>query len=369
MRTLFRRAAWLTLAVLLAYLSVRMLAVVGNTPASPTLSVGPSSIKPTPIGGGTGRIAFATFGKNKINISNVDGTGLSHLADVAEPAQLHWSPDAKHLAARSVPGEIYVMQADGSNLIRLAETKGAGFLSWSPDSKAIAYDSHSGQSFMRDLQIYTVNIDGTELIQLTSGPGNHEHPAWSPDGRQIAFQFTKDPFVGDYEIHLVNTDGSEEFSIATGFANSQDILWSPDGRQLLVASGIPVQIYVRNADGSQLVQLTNTQEHNLQPSWSPDGRQILYTGFYKDSGSRIHVMNADGSDQRSFANDPEVGDGYAEWSPDGRWITYASTRVRPDTNCCTGCCVTVYIMKADGSGRRKLTDEIEEPIWRTAWQP
>lgn len=361
MRILLRRAAWLVLAVLLAYMGVRMLAAVGSVPPSP--------IKPTPIGGGTGRIAFAVFSKNQIYTAKADGTGLIHVADLLEePLQLQWASDGTHLAVLGINGDIYVMRADGSNLIHLAKTEGVGFFSWSPDSKKLAYDSYAGSNFLSDLQIYTVNVDGTELTQLTRGSGNHGHPAWAPDGRQIAFQFTTDPVKGGYEIHLINVDGSREISIARGFTYSQDILWSPDGSHLLIASGNPVQIYVISVDGLQRKQLTTTPDSKIQPSWSPDGRLILYTAFGRDGGSKVYVMNADGTNQKQLTNDPGVGDGFAEWSPDSQWITYTSTRIEPEANCCTNCCVTVYIMKADGSERRRLTNEIES-TWQATWQP
>ena len=91
MRTLLRRAAWLVLAVLLAYIGVRMLAVVGNAPASPAPITNQASIKPTPIGGGTGRIAFATYHDDKFQIYTIksDGTELIHVTDtLTEPQSL-----------------------------------------------------------------------------------------------------------------------------------------------------------------------------------------------------------------------------------------------------------------------------------------
>lgn len=129
-----------------------------------------------------------------------------------------------------------------------------------------------------------------------------------------------------------------------------------------------MQIYVMSADGSQRKQLTTTPDSKIQPSWSPDGRQILYTSFGGGSSSKVYVMNADGTGQRQLTYNPDAGDGFAEWSPDGQWITYTSTRINSETNCCTNCCVTVYMMRSDGSGQRKLTNEIES-TWRATWQP
>jgi len=338
---------------------------------TPSTLAATAPAKATPTGGGAGRIAFVAHHDDKFQIYTIqpDGTGLFHLADMdTAPWQLQWSPDGTHLALRIIGGDIYVMKADGSNLIRLVHTEGAGFFSWSSDSKRIAYDSYvNAGSVFRNLQIYAVNVDGTGLIQITQGPDSHGHPAWSPDGRRIAFQFTKDPFIGNYEIHLINADGSGEVSIANGFANSQDVLWSPDATQLLIASGNPVQVYVMNADGARRKQLTNTSGNNLQAGWSPDGKWIVYASNV-DGTSRIYVINADGSKPKKLTNDPDTADGFASWSPDGQWITFTSTRIRPNDNCCTSCCINVYLVKPDGTGQRRLTNEIE-PTWQTTWQP
>ncbi len=370
MSAMLRKLAVIALLIVFVLIGFRAIGGLSTTTTSPSTST-TTKLGPTPVGGGTGRIAFAVFDKPQIYTSNADGTDLVHLADISiDPWQFQWAPDGAHFALRSMEGDIYVIKADGSNLIRLAETKGVGFFSWSPDGRKIVFDSYDNadSGFLRGLQLYSINIDGTGLTQITHGTDNHGKPAWSPDGTQIAFQFTTDPFVGDYELHLINADGSGEVNIASEFDYSQDILWSPDGKQLLTASGNPIQLYVLNADGSQRKQLTHTTGHNLQPSWSPDGKRIVFTTSNKDSGSRIHIINADGSDQKEFPDDPDTADGYAAWSPDGQWITYTATRIKPEANCCTSCCVNVYIVKSDGSGWRRLTNEIESS-WYAIWQP
>jgi TolB protein len=370
MRMLLRKLALVALFVILAIMVGRIVEGLSTTPgmppSTPTATV---SAKPTPIGGGTGRIAFATFHKNQIYTINADGTGLVHLTDVlTEPRSLHWSNDGAHLAFSTFEGspEIYAMNADGFDLHRIAKVIGAGGFSWSPDNKSIVYVSQDGLTPL-DNQIYAINIDGAGLIQLTQGSGNHEHPAWAPDGKRIAFQFKKDSFIGGYEVHLINVDGSGEISIADGFTYLQELLWSPDGKLILVSSGNPVQIYVVSADGSWRKQLTNTSGNNLQAGWSPDGKRIVYASS-ADGTSRIYVINADGSEQKMLTNNPDTADGFASWSPDGQWITYTSLRIKPEVNCCTSCCVNVYIMKADGSEQRKLTNEIES-TWKAAWRP
>lgn len=201
MRAFLRKLVFVALFAMFVLIGIRVIQGLStSSTTSPSTSTAAKPVKPTPIGGGTGRIAFEVFGKNQIYTSNADGAELTHLADVdADPWQLQWAPDGTHLALRSIEGDIYVMKADGSNLIRLVETEGVGFFSWSPDSKNIVFDSYTDAelSFLSELQLYTINIDGTGRTQITKEQGHRGHPAWSPDGRQLAFQFTEDMFKGN----------------------------------------------------------------------------------------------------------------------------------------------------------------------------
>lgn len=97
-------------------------------------------------------------------------------------------------------------------------------------------------------------------------------------------------------------------------------------------------------------------------------RRVLEPQLKRPADSTYLLTEADGTGQKQLTYDPDVGDGFAEWSPDGQWITYTSTRINSETNCCANCCVTVYMMKSDGSGQRKLTSEIDS-TWMATWQP
>lgn len=368
MHAFLRKLVFVALFAMFALIGIRVIQGLStSSTTSPSTSTAANPIKPTLVGGGTGRIALAVFGKNQIYTCNMQGTELVHLAGMDDsPWQLEWAPNGTYLLLHSTGGNIDVTKADGSGRIRLVETKGVSFASWSPDSTRIAYSSYAG-SLLDDLHVYVVNVDGTRRAQLTRGRGTHIHPAWSPDGTRIAFQFTDDPIKIEYAIHLVNVDGSGKTSIAEGFENIQDLTWSPDSTMILISAGDPLQIHVLSADGSQHKQLTNTSGYNSQARWSSDSKRIVYVSNADGTG-KIYAINADGSGQKKLTNDPDTSDGYVEWSPDGQWITYTSTRINPAANCCTSCCVNVYVMKSDGSGQRKLTSEIDS-TWMATWQP
>lgn len=84
--------------------------------------------------------------------------------------------------------EIYVMNSDGSNPVFFTEGENPA---WSPDGRKIAFEYHD--------QIYIINTDGSEKVNLTPYPADHHAPTWSPDGRKIAFVSDRD---GNDEIYV-----------------------------------------------------------------------------------------------------------------------------------------------------------------------
>ncbi len=112
-----------------------------------------------------------------------------------------------------------------------------------------------------------------ELIDGKSTPGDVQTPAWSPDGRKLAFVSRRD---GNSEIYVINADGSGQENLTRQPASDSHPSWSPDGRKLAFVSRRDgnSEIYVMNADGSGLRNVTRTPSNDLDPAWSPDGRAI-----------------------------------------------------------------------------------------------
>lgn len=212
-------------------------------------------------------------------------------------------------------------------------------------------------------QIYSMNTDGSGVVQLTNDAANDETPRWSPDNSRIIFQSDRDNvFSGMADIYVMNADGSGQTRLTSDANDDSAPVWSPDGSKIAFQSarnGVSYQIYVMNADGSGQASLTNSTANEIQPSWSPDGTKIAFASDRDHTGfSSIYMMNTNGSGQtRLTYSDIGVSDEQPSWSPNGSKIAFASTR---DGN------KEVYVMNASGSAQLRLTniqENDDSPSW------
>ena len=263
----------------------------------------------------------------EIFVINADGSGLRRLTLNAVPDwEPAWSPDGQKIAwlsrGHSGGADVFVMNADGSDQRNLTPKSGdRGEPRWSPDGRAILFTAvqpvqppWGGAAPYRD--VYVMNADGSGQRKLTHTPEAGEGgPAWSPDGRQIAFTRLTGP-SGEVTIVVMNADGSAKRAVTPPLAHPGDrgptAVWSPDGRS--IAFWDDFSIYVVNADGSGLRRLTRNAFEG--PSWSPDGRKLIFVRARHENsrphwrGGDLWVMNADGSGQRNLTR-TAAGDGHA----------------------------------------------------------
>ncbi len=200
---------------------------------------------------------------------------------------------------------------------------------------------------------------------------------------KIAFSSSRD---GNYEIYSANPDGSGQTRLTNSPTNFGHPDWSPDGKKIALSSIRDInsldsfEIYVMNADGTGLKKLSSNPPGFIgdgDPAWSPDGSKIAFTAerkfFDPEIGielddSEIYVMNADGSGQRNLTNSSGDSDESPSWSVDGSQIFFQSMRFNQGSEHESIFAEAIYVMNADGSNQRKFVDEIFG-FGRLDWSP
>lgn len=131
---------------------------------------------------------------------------------------------------------------------------------------------------------------------------------------------------GQANIFSMNLDGTNWKQLTDFGADSPKL--SPDGTRIAFTSEVNgnFDIYSMNTEGGELVQLTNSPGNDFDPDWSPDGSQIAFISRRDDGGvTNLYVMNADGSEQRALSDTPNLGERSPAWSPDADKIIFTQT--------------------------------------------
>ena len=175
--------------------------------------------------------------------------------------------------------------------------------------------------------IVVMNLDGTDLQNLTNTEYGEWSPAWSPDGQQIAYVAVPDEDNAD--IYVMDADGSNQRQLTADPAHDSSPSWSPDGQQIVFSSRRTGNgdLYIMQADGANPVQLTATEQQEIAPAWSLDGMYIAYilnTDNWPEEHDQIVIMHADGSQPFTVVQDPPGSfDNTLAWSPDGRTLAFS----------------------------------------------
>ena len=275
-------------------------------------------------------IAYNDYGYGDIYLIRPDGAALRRFytaATVEEHAD--WSPDGEKILfsrrGASAQTSIHYMNIDGSELTNLIPNFAlATHPAWSPDGERIAFQGRQNDD--DPVEILVMNLATGELTRITHEGVRRPYdrapakPRWSPDGARIVYESYRG---GDWDIYSVNADGTNPVNLTNNPAEDRDPAWSPDGSRIAFSSERngyrdgDFDIWVMNADGSEAVSLTNTPSRETQPDWSPDGSKLVFV-YGRDRGDffgwrELYLMNADGSNPTAVTQNSTSGNSRPRW--------------------------------------------------------
>ncbi len=250
--------------------------------------------------------------------------------------------------------ELYLVQPGSGETKQLTDDKRFNNTepAWSPDGKLIAYVTDRGGG----KDIFTVKPDGSEPAQRHTGKDGCTNLRWKPDGTIIAFTG-----VTSKQVYIVGIDPFTADALVSNLPGGcGQPAWSPDGKRLSFTNYAGrYSTYTTDAVGTNRKKLSD-ENGGVDAQWSPDGKSLVFVAMnFADGGWRVHTIGADGKNQKQLTTKANThGNVYPQWSPDGTRIAFGEL---------VDGVPQIATMRADGTDLQVVTSKHSHQLCR--WSP
>jgi TolB protein len=259
----------------------------------------------------------------------------------------------------------YVTRAAGRYSLRIADADGEGGQvalaspdpiispAWSPDGRELAYVSFESQKAV----VWVQDVSSGQRRPIANFRGSNSAPAWSPDGKQLLVTLSRD---AGSQLYLIGREGGTPRRMTQSSAIDTEALWSADGKSILFVSdrGGSPQIYRMSAGGGDAQRLTFTGSYNISPALSPDGKTLAFISRLGGGTFRLHTKDVSGGGGGTVTALTDTNDDESpSFAPNGKLIIYASRAQGRDV---------LMTTTLDGRIKARLLAtgaDVREPVW------
>ncbi|HUG21930.1 Tol-Pal system beta propeller repeat protein TolB [Piscinibacter sp.] len=324
------------------------------------------------VGGSVSRLADGRYDVRFKLWDVVKGAELGGQSNAVNPADLrlaaHRISDFVHERLTGEKGVFstriaYVTKGGGRFTLRVADADGEGGQvalnspepiispAWSPDGRELAYVSFERQKAI----VYTQDVASGKRRVLANFRGSNSAPAWSPDGKSIAVTLSQ---AGGSQLYLMGRDGGAPRRLTNTSAIDTEPAFSPDGQTLYFVSdrGGSPQIYRMPVAGGGAERITFGGNYNISPAIGPDGRTLAYVSR-QGNAFRLHTIDLGSPGSTPQALTTTNDDESPSFAPNGRLIIYATRADGRDV---------LMTTTLDGKIKARLvstTADVREPVW------
>lgn len=268
------------------------------------------------------------------------------------------------VSTRDGNDELYLVQADGSGLTRLTREPAVdNDPAWSPDGRQIAFRSRRDGSS----DIFIMDPAGVQAVNLNNDPrdsvDDEFYPRWDPAGERLAIYTDRPPYIGcsPHMLAIISLTGGVE-GIVRASTSAESFTWQPDGQTILFSTpcrGSGVRFAVWDPARDRITGFAPAVDIPLaaRPDFSPDGRFLAFQGTVEGNAD-IYLLALSTGRVSNLTNHPAT-DAHPTWSPDGRYIAFSTNRDGNDE---------IYIMDRSGEHLRNLSQN-PAPDSRPHWSP